>query len=29
VLVATPVVVVQELWGRWRRRAIAARVSQA
>jgi hypothetical protein len=29
VLVVTPVVVAQELWGRWRRRAIAARVSQA
>ena len=29
VLLATPVVVAQQLWGRWRRRAIAARASQA
>jgi hypothetical protein len=29
VLLATPVIVAQHLWGRWRRRAIAAHVSQA
>jgi hypothetical protein len=29
VLVATPVIVAQQLWGRWRRRALAARVSEA
>jgi hypothetical protein len=29
VLLATPVIVAQHLWVRWRRRAIAARVSQA
>jgi len=29
VLLATPVIVARQLWGRWRRRAIAARASQA
>ena len=29
VVLATPVIVAQHLWVRWRRRAIAARVSQA
>jgi hypothetical protein len=29
VLLAAPVIVAHHLWGRWRRRTIAARVSQA
>ena len=29
VVLSTPVVVAHQLWGRWRRRAIAARASQA
>jgi hypothetical protein len=29
VVLASPVVVAHQLWGRWRRRAVAARVSQA
>jgi hypothetical protein len=29
VLLATPIIVAHQLWGRWRRRAIAARVSRA
>jgi hypothetical protein len=29
VVLATPVIVAQHLWGRWRRRIVAARASQA